>query len=269
MAIKNCITRYFIEEKTVKSPIMRRCSSCHEEKNTDSFSSSQIKKGATRKCSDCIAGGLNLSGVCNSPPIFANPSVDNKIQTIQIPLITIPTAIFSQLQSENQTLKQENAVLKQEAIGLNARIDYLKKWESSQATIEDLQRENENLRRENQELRDEITNLKSQISVLSAHQAILMKSFKRENRLALRKMVDDAKKMGLNCFSVDIQNYIKRKSVKNELNSAAYVFDPSRVKEAIECEEEATKKALLLRMWNILYKDDEESDNSDCEFDDV
>jgi hypothetical protein len=49
-------------------------------------------------------------------------------------LITIPAAILNQLQYENQFLKQEKAVLKQEAIGLSARIDYIKKWESSQAT---------------------------------------------------------------------------------------------------------------------------------------
>ena len=112
---------------------MPRCNSCQEEKNSDSFSSSQIKKGATRKCSDCITGGLSS----NIPPIFANPSVDkcNKKIQIQIPsLITIPAAILNQLQYENQILKQENAVLKQEAIGLSARIDYIKKWESSQAT---------------------------------------------------------------------------------------------------------------------------------------
>ena len=202
----------------------------------------------------------------NIPPIFADPSVDNcnkKIQ-IQIPsLITIPAAILNQLQSENQILKQENAVLKQEAIGLNARIDYLKKWESSQATIEDLHKENENLRKENQELRDEISNLKSQILDLTANQAILMKSFQRENKLALRKMIDDAKKKGLQSFPINAKDYIRTKSVKNDLISAAHVFIPARIKEAIYCEQKTTKKAVLLSMWNILYQNDEEGDNSD------
>lgn len=122
---------------------------------------------------------MNLSGVC-------------KTQNTNSP------QIFEELQYENRALKQENAGLNQEAICLNSCTDYLQKWESSQSTIEDLQRENENLRRENQELRDEIIPyLKSQISDLSAHQSILMKSFQRENKLALRQMVDDAKKKGL------------------------------------------------------------------------
>ena len=126
-----------------------------------------------------------------------------------------------------------------------------------QATIEDLHKENENLRKENQELRDEISNLKSQISDLTANQAILMKSFQRENKLALRKMVDDAKKKGLQSFPINAQDYIRTKSVKNDLISAAHVFIPARIKEAIYCEQKTTKKAVLLSMWNILYQNDE------------
>ena len=167
--------------------------------------------------------------------------------------------------NENRALNQENAV---SAIGFNSCTDYLKKWESSQATIEDLQWENEKLRRENKKIRNEIPYLKSQISDLSAHQSILMKSFQRENKLALRQMVDDAKKKGLESFSIDVQEYTKRKSAKKYLNSAVRVFDPLKVKGAIDCEQKTTKKAILVSMWNVLYKDDEESDISDCEFDD-
>jgi len=185
-------------------------------------------------------------------------------------MVTIPAVLFTQLQHQNQILKQENVELKQQAMGLNAQIVYLKKWESSQATIEGLQNENRILRKENQELRDEISTLKRRISDLSNTQLILMKSFERENKLAVRKMIDDAKKKGLQYFSIEVQNFINSKPVKKSINSAAHVFAPLRVKDAIDCEKSNYKKAILLSMWNTCYDvEDEDSDNSECEVDDL
>lgn len=202
-----------------------------------------------------------------NPNTSCPPSVADT--NIRIPVITIPDVIFNQLQHQNQILKQENSELRQQAVGLaNARIDYLKKWESCQATIEGLQKENSTLRRENQELRAEISILKQQISELSATQSIMMKSYERENKLALLKMFDDAKNHGLEHFSTEAQNYVKAKSVKNRINSAAHVFEPLRVKDAIGCQSIKTK-TILLSMWKILYDVNDESDDSDCEVGDL
>jgi len=103
------------------------------------------------------------------------------------------------------------------------------------------------LRAENVELRAKIDGLDDQVR-------LLMTSFKNEHKLAIRRMVDDAKKIGLDGYSDDVQRLVK--SMKNTINPAAHspgYYDPDRIRVAVEAHESAGVKAVLQTMFTQTY----------------
>ena len=123
---------------------------------------------------------------------------------------------------------------------------------------------------ENNKLREEICQLKrqlsehqSQISVLQQQTSLLMGSFVIDNKLALRAMLDDVRKKGIDTNPDDIQTFFSRcNTFKRSLHSA-HVYSPNRIKIALEYFQ-GSEKSVLKKIFHLTYDlRDDDDDNFD------
>ena len=236
------------------------CTACKTPKTADNFSKTQFKKSG--KCKACM-NGSDLSFQPHIEQVLAN-NHNVSSQVIVYPTVQLPQHLWDQVIRDNSTLKQENEQLKNKLGLANERILYLTKWENAKDRIDKLVAENEQLQKENEKLRQTIKELEGQVSVL-------MKSRLNENKLAIRRLIDDAKAKGISSFSDRVQAMMKK--IKSSVNLAAHCpvyYNPARIQEAIDEEKRYQLRTVLQETFDNTYRKSELNDMDDdfSEFDD-
>jgi hypothetical protein len=259
------------------------CRSCQPPPNSDvqsvgsQYSQPQSAKSVTSKpriTSKMISSQQSAQFI--SPP---------QIQVFQPQLVRPPFLIqqdyFQDLTSELTNLRSENAKLLSEKSELMSKVidlglseaRVMKKLHDDEQKIHELEvelkrsndemvllrAENLVLRKENVQLREEIQRLTDKVSEQSLIINKLEKSYKLENRIAIRVMVSDAKKKMKDSvtFSNNEKKILFNKAFTDPLNETAHIVAPSRIKLAIE-EEEFGRRNLLLKVFKKTYPDYQE-----------
>lgn len=204
----------------------------------------------------------------------------NNISQVQIHPLLIPQ-LFA-LQQENARLIQEKTELTNRIIELGLPNDVIINVRKQEKIISDLQEENRQLRQENEALKMTLSALeaklkelestvkvqRSEIKVQKSEIDLLKKSYKRESHIAIRSLIDSAKKMTTYPFSPTAQQLIKDKSMKNLVNTSAHKVEASRIYEALA---EVPKKfdAAIKEIFSAVYPDYVEDDELFTETDEM
>lgn len=227
--------------------MVKTCAQCKLQKQDGEFSSAQIKKGQLAKCRSCIGIGDTTS---SSQAKSSNPSPSDIVAATQVHL-----EMWNQLIQDNCYHLSENQQLKLQLDLTNDRVQYLKKWDKEKDRLEQQIAEST-------ELREQLKSFHEKVVDLQRNTDLLMVSFKNENKLAIRCMIDDAKTKGLETYSNNVQNIVKL--MKCSVNSAAhspYYFDRARIQIAINALKRACVKTVLQEMFNATYETTEEDDD--------
>ena len=86
-----------------------------------------------------------------------------------------------------------------------------------------------------------------------------MKSHLIESKRAIRVLICDVKKMGLEHFTDDVVRLTTK--LNNSVNTAAHVATPLRILEAIKEEKSEQTRDTLMKMFNAVYGNSESDDD--------
>ena len=240
---------------------MKRCSTCKTEKLKVDFSATQWKKKKDNTCKTCTEFKAKVTSKTSTEDKKIVKSPEPHCLEFRSGVINVPVVgLEHRLLLENQELVAENNHLRMQLANYENQVCYLKKWELSQEELKKLQEENLRLRNENEVLKKEVTALKGQVG-------ILMKSHFIESKIAIRVLITEVKKMGLEHISEDVRKLAQK--LKNSVNAAAHVATPPRILQAIEEEKVERTRDTLMEMFNRIYgKCENDSDYELTNFDD-
>lgn len=242
---------------------MLQCGACGIQRPESDFSNAQKKKSvATRKCKNCMLVNQQVE----TRPLL--PTVTTQIHfQAPVPIMTVQqhNELMNSLIVENMALKREREELLSKALQLALPADIKKQVAGFEEEISRLRKENEALRHENDHLRSQISaleessaNQQKQITWQQDQITKLMESFKRENKIALRTLFDEAKKMRLDS-DPKIANIISK--MKVTVNTAAHQVSKERIKTAVDAVPKEKGHATILSIYQKVYPEAEEEES--------
>ena len=222
-----------------------------------------------RKCKGCIEHPHDQVGFIGNPAAVQG-SLQIQLQGV-VP-IHIYQEEMSKVLAENVALKREKEELLAKALELALPVEIKKKVAGFEDEISRLRKENDALRSEYVDLRRQIDALEkssdSQQKEIEWQQEqinALIGSMRKENKIALRALFDQAKKMNLS-LDQKIIDYMKKSSQGvHGVNSAAHEVPKEVIKRAV-FSVPRHNKAIVLALYYKVYpekSDEEESDIDD------
>jgi hypothetical protein len=156
------------------------------------------------------------------------------------------------VRSEHERLVAENNDLRLQLAKYENKVCNLQKWENCQTKLNRLREENRLLVIENEQLKKQVAELQGQVKILMNSHKILMNSHNMESKVALRVLMIEVKRKGLDHFSDDVARLTK-KLKKHDENIAAHVAMTTRILEAIEEQKVERTKNTLMEMFEGVY----------------
>eukprot|EP00598_Pedospumella_elongata_P014373 CAMPEP_0185002884 /NCGR_PEP_ID=MMETSP1098-20130426/75044_1 /TAXON_ID=89044 /ORGANISM="Spumella elongata, Strain CCAP 955/1" /LENGTH=189 /DNA_ID=CAMNT_0027530455 /DNA_START=278 /DNA_END=847 /DNA_ORIENTATION=+ len=170
---------------------------------------------------------------------------------------------------ENVALKREREQLLSKALELALPTDIKKQVDGFKDEISRLQRENETLRLENAHLREQISRLEAdsksqqeQITAQARQISVLMDSYARENKIALRTLFTMARDNNVS-LTPKMAQYIKKNT--SSVNIAAHVVSRERIKAAVDSIKNPSARVTVCDLYHKVFP---EADVEDSEADD-
>lgn len=160
------------------------------------------------------------------------------------------------LRSENNSLKEKNGLLTSDNSNLTSKNGDLQSSLSTQGAeihalyktrlmnyedeIAELRRQNEELKAENKDLKLRVKHLEEKSNAQQQQLSMLWKSFERENKIALRELMNKAENLTADSvlmLSTASQTYlsVRRNNVRRAGDNAAHNVNIVRIAEAISC----------------------------------